>query len=106
MVVKDIDIGNPKVPLVSQSDHDIARQVLDEALKENGDKFNAGYVFVAGFRPLELRGEEWADVKKAILGFRKKRCGARSTEHRDHRRFADSRGAARASRDHSRLRAL
>src|ERR1700728_1217859 len=64
VVVKDIDIGNPKVPLISQSDHDIARQVLDQALKDNGDKFNAGYVFVAGFRPLELRGEVWGDIKK------------------------------------------
>ena len=26
VVVKDIDVGNPKVPLISQSDHDIARQ--------------------------------------------------------------------------------
>jgi simple sugar transport system substrate-binding protein len=51
--------------LSRRSVHDIARQVLDEALRENGDKFNAGYVFVAGFRPLELRGEVWADVKKA-----------------------------------------
>jgi simple sugar transport system substrate-binding protein len=72
VVVKDIDIGNPKVPLISQSDHDIARQVLDEALKENGDKFTAGYVFVAGLRPLELRGEVWADVKKAHPGIQEK----------------------------------
>src|ERR1700734_1882864 len=72
VVVKDIDVGNPKVPLISQSDHDIGRQVLDEALKENGDKFDAGYVFVAGFRPLELRGEEWANVKKAHPGIQEK----------------------------------
>src|SRR5580658_6765478 len=72
VVVKDIDVGNPKVSLVSQSDHEIARQVLDEALKENGDKFNAGYVFVAGFRPLELRGEVWAEVKKANPGIAEK----------------------------------
>jgi simple sugar transport system substrate-binding protein len=72
VVVKDIDVGNPKVPLISQSDHDIGRQVLDEALKENGDEFDAGYVFVAGFRPLELRGEVWADVKKAHPGIQEK----------------------------------
>jgi simple sugar transport system substrate-binding protein len=72
VVVKDIDIGNPNVPLVSQSDHDIARQVLDQALKENGNKFDAGYVFVAGFRPLELRGEIWAEVKKANPGIEEK----------------------------------
>jgi simple sugar transport system substrate-binding protein len=72
VVVKDIDIGNPKVPLISQSDHEIAQQVLAEALKKNGDKFSAGYVFVAGFRPLELRGEVWADVKKANPGIDQK----------------------------------
>lgn len=52
--------------------HDIARQVLDEALEENGNKFDAGYVFVAGFRPLELRGEIWAEVKKANPGIEEK----------------------------------
>jgi simple sugar transport system substrate-binding protein len=72
VVVKDIDIGNPKVPLVSQSDHDIARQVLDQALKDNGPKFDAGYVFVAGFRPLELRGGVWAEVKKVNPGISEK----------------------------------
>jgi hypothetical protein len=58
------------------SDHDIGRQVLDEALKENGDKFDAGYVFVAGFRPLELRGEVWPTSRRPILGYRRMRCGA------------------------------
>jgi simple sugar transport system substrate-binding protein len=64
VVVKDLDINNPKVPLISQSDHEIARQVLDQALKDNGKSFKAGYVFVAGFRPLELRGEIWSAVKQ------------------------------------------
>jgi simple sugar transport system substrate-binding protein len=68
VVVKDVDIGNPKVPLISQSDHDIAQQALDQALKDNGKAFPAGYVFVAGFRPLELRGEIWSAVKKANPG--------------------------------------
>jgi simple sugar transport system substrate-binding protein len=68
VVVKDLDINNPKVPLISQSDHEIAQQVLDQALKDNGKSFQAGYVFVAGFRPLELRGEIWSAVKKANPG--------------------------------------
>ena len=41
VVVKDIDVGNPKVPLISQSDHEIAQQVLDEALKKNGANLQA-----------------------------------------------------------------
>jgi simple sugar transport system substrate-binding protein len=72
VVAKDIDLGNPKVPLISQNDHEIARQVLDQALRDNGTNFPAGYVFVAGFRPLELRGEIWADVKKANSGITEK----------------------------------
>jgi len=68
VVAKDIDLGNPKVPLISQNDHEIARQVLEQALKDNGTSFPAGYVFVAGFRPLELRGEIWADVKNKNPG--------------------------------------
>jgi simple sugar transport system substrate-binding protein len=68
VVAKDVDLENPNVPLISQSDHDIARQALGQALKENGTSFQAGYVFVAGFRPLELRGEIWAEVKKANSG--------------------------------------
>jgi simple sugar transport system substrate-binding protein len=66
VVAKDIDLGNPKVPLISQNDHEIARQVLNQALKDNGNNFAAGYVFVAGFRPLELRGEIWTEIKKAL----------------------------------------
>ncbi|MBV8417937.1 MAG: substrate-binding domain-containing protein [Verrucomicrobia bacterium] len=68
VIAKDIDLGNPKVPLISQNDHEIAGQVLAQALKDNGTSFPAGYVFVAGFRPLELRGEIWADVKKSNAG--------------------------------------
>ena len=68
VVAKDIDLGNPKVPLISQNDHEIARQVLDQALKDNGTSFPAGYVFVAGFRPLELRGEIWTEIKKSNSG--------------------------------------
>jgi simple sugar transport system substrate-binding protein len=68
VVAKDIDLGNPKIPLISQNDHEIARQVLGQALKDNGTSFPAGYVFVAGFRPLELRGEVWTDIKKGNPG--------------------------------------
>lgn len=68
VVTKDVDLGLPNVTQISQSDHDIGRQVLDQALKDNGASFTAGYVFVAGFRPLELRGEIWDAVKKANPG--------------------------------------
>jgi simple sugar transport system substrate-binding protein len=77
VVAKDVDLANPNVPEISQSDHEIARQALDQAIKDNGTSFPAGYVFVAGFRPLELRGEIWADVKETHSGIvEKARWGA------------------------------
>jgi simple sugar transport system substrate-binding protein len=60
-----VALDNPKVPQISQNDHAIAQAVLDQALKENGNKFEAGYVYVSGFRPLDLRDEVWSAVKKA-----------------------------------------
>jgi simple sugar transport system substrate-binding protein len=77
VVVKDIDIGNPKVPLISQSDHEIAQQVLAEALKKNGDKFSAGYVFVAV--PWNCAAKSGRMSRKPILASTRKPCGARST---------------------------
>ena len=68
VVIKDVAIDNPKVPLISQNDHAIAQAVLDQALKDNGKSFNAGYVYVSGFRPLDLRDEIWSAVKKENPG--------------------------------------
>lgn len=68
VVAKDIALGLPGVTEISQDDHAIGRQVLGQALKDNGTSFPAGYVFVAGFQPLELRGEIWAEVRKANPG--------------------------------------
>src|ERR1700733_10283792 len=65
VVAKDIDLGNPQVPPISQKYHEIPRQVPNQALKEKWGSFPAGYVFVAGFRPLELRGEVWTEIKKS-----------------------------------------
>jgi simple sugar transport system substrate-binding protein len=68
VVIKDVAIDNPKVPLISQNDHAIAQAVLDQALKDNGKAFNAGYVYTSGFRPLDLRDEVWSAVKKDNSG--------------------------------------
>ena len=49
VVAKDIDLGNPKVPLVSQNDHEIARQVLNQALKDNGTSSRPATSLLLGF---------------------------------------------------------
>lgn len=77
VVAFDVNLENPEVPQIEQSDHEIARQALDQALKENGDKFTAGYVYVAGFAPLDRRDEVWTEVKTAHPGIvEKARWGA------------------------------
>ncbi|MBS1167108.1 MAG: sugar transporter substrate-binding protein [Proteobacteria bacterium] len=68
MVAFDVNIDNPAVPQVEQSDHELARLALDLAVKDNGTSFNAGYAYVAGFAPLDRRNEVWQGFKKANPG--------------------------------------
>jgi simple sugar transport system substrate-binding protein len=65
VVAFDVDLGNPKIPQIEQSDHDLAALLLDQAVKDNGDAFSAGYVYVAGFAPLDRRDAVWRDFKNA-----------------------------------------
>ncbi|CAB3753081.1 sugar ABC transporter substrate-binding protein [Burkholderia sp. MSh2] len=65
VVAFDVDLGNPKVPQIEQSDRDLANLLLDQAVKDNGDAFSAGYVYVAGFAPLDRRDASWRDFKRA-----------------------------------------
>ncbi|MFM0593613.1 substrate-binding domain-containing protein [Paraburkholderia dilworthii] len=65
VVAFDVDLGNPKVPQIEQSDRDLASLLLDQAVKDNGDGFAAGYVYVAGFAPLDRRDAVWRDFKAA-----------------------------------------
>lgn len=77
VVAFDVNLDNPKIPQVEQSDHELARTALEQAIKENGTSFNAGYVYVAGFAPLDRRNEVWEEVKKANAGIvEKARWGA------------------------------
>ena len=68
VVAFDVNLDNPKIPQVEQNDHDLAQAVLDQVLKDNGTSFNAGYVYVAGFAPLDRRNEIWDAVRKANPG--------------------------------------
>jgi len=77
VVAFDVNLENPTIPQVEQSDHELARAALDQALKDNGTSFNAGYVYVAGFAPLDRRNEVWEETKKANPGIvEKARWGA------------------------------
>ncbi len=49
VVAFDVNLDNPKIPQIEQSDHRLAELALEQAIKDNGTAFNAGYVYVAGF---------------------------------------------------------
>ncbi|MET3521630.1 ABC-type sugar transport system substrate-binding protein [Mesorhizobium abyssinicae] len=68
VVAFDVNLDNPKIPQVEQSDHELAKAALGQALKDNGTSFHAGYVYVAGFAPLDRRNEIWDETKKANPG--------------------------------------
>jgi simple sugar transport system substrate-binding protein len=68
VVAFDVNVQNRKVPQIEQSDRDLARLALEQALKDNGTSFKAGYVYVAGIAPLDRRDETWQKVKAANPG--------------------------------------
>lgn len=77
VVIKETAIEDERIPQISQNDHMMAQLVLDQALKENGTSFNAGYIYVAGFVPTDLRNDIWEKAKKENPGIvEKARWGA------------------------------
>jgi len=70
VVAFDVNVDNPKIPQIEQSDRDLARLALEQALKDNGNSFAAGYVYVAGIAPLDRRNETWEAVKKINPGIK------------------------------------
>jgi len=68
VVAFDVNVENPAIPQIEQSDRDLARLALEQAVADNGTSFKAGYVYVAGIAPLDRRDETWVKVKEANPG--------------------------------------
>jgi simple sugar transport system substrate-binding protein len=75
VVAYDVNLDNPKIPQVEQSDRLMAKLVLDEAVKRQGKKIVGGAVYVAGFAPLDRRYAVWKEfqtrygfAEKAVWG--------------------------------------
>ncbi len=68
VVAFDVNVKNPQVPQVEQSDRDLARLALEQAIRDNGESFKAGYVYVPGIAPLDRRDETWQKFKKKYPG--------------------------------------
>ncbi|WP_366653607.1 substrate-binding domain-containing protein [Fodinicurvata sp. EGI_FJ10296] len=68
IVAFDVNMGNPSIPQIEQSDRDLARLALEQAIADNGDSFAAGYVYVAGIAPLDRRDEVWEEFRETYPG--------------------------------------
>lgn len=68
VVAFDVNVENDAIPQIEQSDHDLARLALQQAIADNGDAFKAAYVYVPGIAPLDRRDEVWREVKAANPG--------------------------------------
>ncbi len=68
VVAFDVNVENPAIPQIEQSDRDLARLALEQAVKDNGEAWKAGYVYVAGIAPLDRRDETWREFKEKYPG--------------------------------------
>jgi simple sugar transport system substrate-binding protein len=70
VVAFDVETKNPKVVSIQQSDVDAGKRISEELVKGIGGKGDVGYVYVAGFAPLDRRNRGWNEVKKANPGIK------------------------------------
>ncbi|MBN9060432.1 MAG: substrate-binding domain-containing protein, partial [Rhizobiales bacterium] len=70
VVAYDVNLDNAKIPQIEQSDADMARLVLEQAVKEQGETFDGGAVYVSGFAPLDRRYAVWKDFGKKYPGIK------------------------------------
>ena len=70
VVAFDVNVENAAIPQVEQSDYLLGKLALEQAIADNGDTWNAGYVYVAGIAPLDRRDVAWQDVKAANPGIK------------------------------------
>lgn len=68
VVAFDVNVENDAIPQIEQSDRDLARLALEQAVKDNGEAWKAGYVYVAGIAPLDRRDETWREFKAKYPG--------------------------------------
>jgi simple sugar transport system substrate-binding protein len=68
VVAFDVNVENEAIPQIEQSDRDLARLALEQAIEDNGEAWKAAYVYVAGIAPLDRRDETWREFKDRYSG--------------------------------------
>lgn len=67
-VAFDVDVENDAIPQIEQSDYQLGKLALEQAIADHGDAFRAAYVYVPGIAPLDRRDVAWQEVKEAHPG--------------------------------------
>lgn len=70
VVAFDVNVENEAIPQVEQSDYLLGKLALEQAIKDNGNSFTAGYVYVPGIAPLDRRDVAWQEIKEANSGIK------------------------------------
>ena len=68
VVAFDVNVENSAIPQIEQSDYLLGKLALEQAIKDNGNTWKAGYVYVPGIAPLDRRHAAWEDIKAANPG--------------------------------------
>ncbi len=68
VVAFDVNVENPAIPHIEQSDYLLGKLALEQAVADNGEAWKAGYVYVAGIAPLDRRDVAWQDIKTQYSG--------------------------------------
>lgn len=68
VVAFDVNVENAAVPQIEQSDYLLGRMALDQAIEDNGNEWQAGYVYVPGIAPLDRRDVAWQEIREENSG--------------------------------------
>lgn len=68
VVAVDVETDNEEVPSIQQSDVELGEMIAGEMAKALNGKGKVGYVYVAGYAPLDRRDRGWETVKKENPG--------------------------------------
>ena len=68
VVAFDVNVENEAIPQIEQSDYLLGKLALEQAVRDNGTEFDAGYVYVPGIAPLDRRHVAWEELKQANPG--------------------------------------
>lgn len=64
IAVQNITLPQKDIIVIDQDESKQLNLVLEQAVKENGDSFKAGYIYVEGFPALDKRDVAWQAFKK------------------------------------------